>query len=137
MKNAMFAIVLAAIWAAPARAADDSFDSLFQETIKTLDKLSSVLSNVKDRKTADEAKPDFEKAAKSMTDLKKRTEKLGEPSKDQKDEMEKKYKPKMEAAIKALQSGMVRVQKLEGGTDIVQEFAKCLAPLAEKKPIEK
>ena len=73
---------------------DDTFDSLSKQTITMIENLNTILGKIKDKKSAEEAKSKFEETAKSIDDLKKRSEKLGEPSKEQKEQLEQKYKSK-------------------------------------------
>ena len=134
MKKVLFASVVAMIWAFPAPAADDTFNNLAEQTIKTIDEFTAILAKVTDKKSADESKSKFEETAKTMADLVKRSQKLGEPSAEQKAELDKKYKAKIDAAAKHLQAELNRIaMKVDGGQEIVQDFGKLLKPFKKKE----
>jgi len=133
MKKVLFASVVAMFWAVPARAEDDTFDNLAEQTIKTIDEFTAILAKVTDKKSADEAKPKFKEAAKTMADLVKRSKKLGEPSAEQKAQLDKNFKSKIDVAAKHLQAELNRIAtKVDGGQEIVQDFGKLLKPFAIK-----
>lgn len=114
--------------------AQDSYEKVADEMIPAFTKLGDTLANVKDKKTFEDAKPTFKQVTKTMLDLKERAEKLGEPKGDKKEELEKKYKPKIEEATKKMTTEMVRIAtQVEGGQDIVKELSEILAPLNKKK----
>jgi len=136
MKKSLITALVVAIGTIPAWAVDgaDSYETLSEETIKTIDAFCSILSKIKDKKSADAVKQDFEDNARKMADLAKRGEKLGEPKAEKKEELEKKYKAKFDAGIKKLREEMNRIaNNVDGGKEIVQELSKSLTPLAKKE----
>ena len=114
--------------------ADDTFESLTEEGIKALNGFAEILITIKDKATAERAKPDIKKVAEQIGGLKERMEKLGEPGRLRKEELDKKYTPKMEATIKKINKELDRIKDLEGGSLIVTQVTAILdlAPKAKK-----
>jgi hypothetical protein len=138
MKPFLFAVSLSAIWAIPAWADDavkggDTYETLAKESIETIDRFTAILAKIKDKKSAEEVKQEFDDNAKKMTDLKNRSEKLGEPPPERQAELKKMFQSKFQGSIKKLQQELDRIAKdVEGGKEIFQEFSKSLAPLTKK-----
>ena len=134
MKPFPFAAFVVAIWTVPAWAAEgDSYESLAKESIETIDKFAAILSKIKDKKSADDVRKDFDENAKKMTDLKLRSEKLGEPPAEQRQlAREDVQVESSEASIKKLQEELNRIAKnVDGGKEIVQDLSKSLAPVEQ------
>ncbi len=133
MKTTVLAIVCALAWTNPARS-QDTFEKVVDEMIPAFTKFGDTLATVKDKKSFEDAKPTIKQVAKTMLDLRERAEKLGEPKGEKKEELEKKYKAKLEAAAKKMSTEMVRIAtQVEGGQEIVKELGEMLAPLSKKK----
>jgi hypothetical protein len=101
----------------------DSHEALVAEMIQALGKAADVLETVKDKKTAAEARPRLREVGQSMQGLKKRSDKLGKPSPEKEAELKKKYKDKLEAQVKRLTEQAIRVGKVEGGKEALQELS--------------
>ncbi|MCE9532680.1 MAG: hypothetical protein K8T89_16400, partial [Planctomycetes bacterium] len=68
-----------------------------------------------------------------LSDFKKRFDKIGEPTGEKKEELDKKFKPMMQAVTKKLEGQMNRIAtQIDGGPDILKEITSHLAPLAKK-----
>jgi type I site-specific restriction endonuclease len=136
MKKLVAASMLAILWAAPTQAEDpkpDTHEALVEETIKSIEKLSKILADIKDKTSSEDAKPKLEETVKAMTAMKKRADKLGEPMGAKKEELEKKYKPEMEAATKKLTGEFIRIAtNVEGGQEIVKNISALFANLNPK-----
>lgn len=132
MKKVLLTAAFAIVFAVPARAAD-THESLLEDSIKALTAFSDVLTSIKDKASSETAKPKLKEAAQKMLDLKDRSDKLGEPKGAAKDDLEKKYKGKMEEVVKKLTTEMIRISMLDGGMDIVKDLGEMLAPLNKKK----
>jgi hypothetical protein len=102
--------------------AADTHDSLIKELLGTFKDAVGVLKTVKDEKTAKEAEPKVTKVSDQMSDIKKRMDKIGKPTKDQEDELMKKYKTEMETTFKSFADELTRVAKVPGGEDILKKF---------------
>jgi len=101
MKKVLIAAVVALVWTMPGRA-QETHEVLAEDAIKAFDTFASVLSTIKDKDSAEKAKPDLKKVGEKLAGLKGRFEKIGEPKGDKKDELDKKFKPKMEEVQKKL-----------------------------------
>jgi Skp family chaperone for outer membrane proteins len=128
MKNLMFAAVVALAWTATSRA-QDTHEALAEDAIKAFNSFADVLGTIKDKASADKAKTDLQKTGEKLAGLKERFDKIGEPKGDKKDELDKKFKPKMEEVQKRVQNEMLRIAtKVEGGQDIIKDIGMMLAP---------
>ena len=132
MKKALFAAVLAVLWSAPVRA-DDTHESLADDAVKAFSTFGDILAKITDKPSAESAKPKLKETGAKLADLKIRFDKIGEPKGEKKDELDKKYKPKMEEAAKKVQNEMIRIAtKIEGGMDIIKDITEALSPLNKK-----
>jgi hypothetical protein len=104
----------------------DSFDLVFQDLIKNLKGVAKLLSDATSADAAKKVKPDLEKAGEGMQKIDERLRKLGQLSKEQEAEMEKKYKPELEDVVKTLE---VQVSRLKG-----EPFGKEVLDALERKP---
>ena len=133
MKDILPLGLLVLVFVGPVRA-DDTHRSLTEETLKEVDAFTDILKSIKDKNKADEAKPKIEAQAKTMLELRKRSEKLGEPTKETKADLDKEFKTKFAEAIKRLQDQMIRIAtSVDGGQDIVKDIRERLAPLSKAK----
>lgn len=67
-----------AMIAAPAPA--DTHEELLKESLKVITEVCDVMDKVKDKATAEQNKPKLKELSARMDDLRKRVEKLGEPT---------------------------------------------------------
>ena len=126
MKKVAFACLFTLL-GAPLVSAKDTHQNLIEEMIASFNKLSDVLVTIKDKKSADVAKSKVETIGKLMADLKKRADILGEPKGEQKEELEKRFKQKMEDAAKRMTCELIRIAKnIDGGQEIVKEISTLL-----------
>lgn len=133
MKTTLLAIVCGLAWTEAVHA-QDTFDKVLDAMLPTFTKLGDTLATIKDKDSADKAKPTIQEVVKEMTKLKERGEKLGEPMGKQKEELEKKYKSKLEDAARKLSIELVRIKSdVSGGDEIVKEVSELLGGLAKKK----
>ena len=100
----------------------DTHDSLLKEMLGTMKNAVTVLKGVKDEATAKEALPKVKKICEEMSDQKKRMDKLGKPTKEQDKELQKKYRGEMEQGFKAFTEEMLRVMKVPGGEELINQF---------------
>jgi septal ring factor EnvC (AmiA/AmiB activator) len=105
------------------QAGDGTYEGLVKEILATVDQLTKTLKTVKDRDSAEAARPELRKAAKRMLDLRKKADEWKQPNKDQKDRLEKEYAPKLEAAVKELREVAAIVKSIPGGEEAVEELA--------------
>jgi hypothetical protein len=108
----------------------DSQEMLVKDMLGTVDQINKILATVKDRETAEMARPDLKKNAEKMLELRKQADKWTEPNKAEKDRLAKEYAPKFEAAIKKLRDESLRVKSIPGGDQAIAE----LEVLKENQP---
>lgn len=118
MVGACFAFLLTAGIAIAA----DTHESLVKELLGTLKDAVGVLKTIKDEKTAKEAEPKVVKITTQMGDIKKRMDKIGKPTKDQEEDLQKKYKTEMDTTFKSFADEINRVDMVPGGKEIVKMF---------------
>ncbi len=132
MKRVLFGALLAVLWSAPIRAAD-THEAVAEDAIKAFSGFADALTAVKDKESAQKANPDLKKWGEQIAGIKKRMDVLGEPKADKREELDKKYKPKMEEAVKKMQAEMSRIAtKVDGGLDILKSITDVLAPPDKK-----
>lgn len=102
--------------------AADTHEMLVKELLGVLKEATGLLKTVKDEKTAKDAQPKVVKISDQMGDIKKRMDKIGKPTKEQEDELQKKYKGEMETTFKSFAEELGRVAKVPGGEDLIKQF---------------
>jgi uncharacterized lipoprotein YehR (DUF1307 family) len=100
----------------------DSHESLTKDAIKLTNEMADVLESIKDKDSAEKAKPKLEKLAEKFKDLKKRMDKIGKPDKAKEEALEKKYKSDAEAAGKRLVTALGKAAAVPGGADAIKSL---------------
>jgi DNA anti-recombination protein RmuC len=112
----------------------ETHETYAEESLKALDRITEILAPVKDKKTVDEARAKLPELSKSLAELKKKASALGEPTKEQKSELDKKYKSRFEDSLKKFRAEAVRVgTTVDGGKELLDEFDRLVRPLTGKK----
>jgi len=119
----------------------DTFEDVLKELMGQLKKAADLLKTVKDEKAAKEVKPALTKIGEEMQKLTQRGQKLGQPTKEQEEALEKKFKSELETITTAFQGEAVRLSKETWGKDLLEAFRpstpKPPTPPAPPKPPEK
>jgi hypothetical protein len=97
-------------------------DALVKDMLGDLEQIHKVLLTIKDEPSADAARPDLKKVALHLAELRKRAKEVKQPSKAEKDELEKRYKPKFDEALKKLRVESIRVKGVPGGPEALNEI---------------
>ena len=122
-KTLMLVGALGLLWASRGRAAETAaYEEVVKGIISALKEGADTLATIKDKDTAKAAAPKLRKVAESLRGLKKKADQLGNPSEDQKAELEKKYKKDMETAQTSFRKEVVRVRNVPGGKEALQEM---------------
>ncbi len=100
----------------------ESFESLGESLIKALKMTVEVLATVKDKQTADDARPKLKVAGRTLADLKARMEKLGAPSKEQNKVFQEKFMAQVKTVLGDLFKEIARVDSLDDAKDVLQEL---------------
>jgi hypothetical protein len=98
-------------------------ETVAKDMLDTLGQITTVLVNIKDEPSADAARPDLKKAAVRMQDLRKRAKEMKQPTKEEKDALERRYKDKFDDALKKLRTESLRVKGIPGGAEALKEIA--------------
>ena len=101
--------------------AGENADMLTQEIIKQMNTTADVLTAIKDKVSADSARPKLRDIAGMMKTLKEKADKL-KTTKEQQAELQKKYKTQIEAAQKRLVAEAIRLQTVDGAADALKEL---------------
>jgi len=104
-----FASVLACGFAMALVGCGDSHDKVTADSLDVISDMNDVLDGVNDKASAEAAKPELEALGERMQDIKARAEKLGEPSAEQKQALEEKYKERMGKEVGRIFGNMMRV----------------------------
>ena len=125
MRYVVSGCVCLALTGAVLRAQDGapaSLKEVIEEVLVTFEQLTAALKTVQDEKSAEAARPDLRKAAKRFVDLRTKTESMKPPAKEEKERLEKEYKPKLFEAQKKLFGEIGRVKSVPGCQGALQEI---------------
>ena len=134
-KVAGLSVVALLCCALPGRAAD-TFDDVIKDMIKSTKQLVEVLATVKDEASAKAAKPKLEKMGKEIQAIQARAKKLGDPSKEEKEKLEKKYKPELDPLFKKMFAELVRIQSNPATAKVLKDI-ELFGPKPPKKETPK
>lgn len=95
---------------------------VIKEILDTMDKLTTQLEGIKDEDTAKASKNDLKKSTGRWLEIRKKSEKMKPPSKEEKDRLEKEFKGKLQAAQKKLFAEIARVKTVPGGPEALKEI---------------
>jgi cell shape-determining protein MreC len=104
------------------QAGDKSYEGFIKEMLSTVEQITKTLQNIKDRESAEAARPELKKAAQRMLELRKKAEDSSQPNKDEKERLAEKYAKKLEAAVKQLRDQTLITKTIPGGEDAVAEL---------------
>jgi hypothetical protein len=100
----------------------ETYEGLVKEMLTTVEQLTTTLKTIKDRPSAEAARPELKKSAEKMLQLHKKAEEWKQPNKEQLDKLKKEYSPKLEVAVKQLNELAVAVKSIPGGEEAVTEL---------------
>ena len=106
----------------------DKDEQATREMIDCMRDMNSVLEGVKDKASAEAAKPKMEKIAKRMEALGKRAKEMGDPPKEREDELKKKYDKEMKEVMGNMMNNMQRLATIEGGAELGKLFENIKMP---------
>jgi hypothetical protein len=91
--------------------------------LDTLETVIKVIGTIQDEASANAARPELKKGAARLLELRKRAETMRQPTKEEKERLEKEYQGKFEDALKRLRTETIRARTVPGGAEAVQEIA--------------
>jgi hypothetical protein len=134
MRVSAATVCLASSWLAASLAQENgaSFEDVLKGMLSALGDLTQALSEVKDEDSAKAAVPALKKGAARFTELRKKAETMKPPSPEEKDKLEKEYRPKIFEAHKKLLTEIGRVRSVPGGREALRELSTVLNPDQKK-----
>jgi hypothetical protein len=134
MRFGAASLCLAAGWLMVPAAQENppSFEDVLRGMLGALGELTQTLSEVKDEESAKTAVPALKKGAAKFSDLRKKAETMKPPSPEEKDKLEKEYRPKIFEAHKKLLTEIGRVRSVPGGREALRELSVVLNPEPKK-----
>src|SRR5262245_39463770 len=101
----------------------DSHESLIKEMIAAFNDAADILATIKDKASADAAKPKLKKLGDKIRDIEARMDKLGKPkSKDQKEKVNQLIEKDFVAACDRLATELARIADVPGGPEALKEL---------------
>ncbi len=110
-----------------------TFADVTREVLATLDQITTALKTVTDEDTAAAARPALNKAAQRFVELRKKAETMKPPTKEEKERLEKEFRPKLTEAQKNLFAEIGRVRQVPGGPDALKELQAVVNPKKKKE----
>jgi hypothetical protein len=121
------------LFSAPLNAAD-THQSLAEEAIKVIEKLTTELKDVKATSDFEICRAKFKPLTDEMAGIRRRTAELPRLEGDAKKTMEDKYRGKMDEVAKKLKAEFTRITNdVSGGKDFVKELSKMVVESKDKK----
>jgi hypothetical protein len=123
MKKAVGAACLVALlFAGGARAAGlAELDKNTEASIMALNKLGELLAGIKDKASADKAKPQLKEMGETLKKLKAESDKLGKPTPEQQKELAAKHGKAARSALDKLTRQITRLSREEHGRAALQD----------------
>src|SRR5437773_9919 len=113
----------------PALAGEESpHEQALKGMLKSLDKMTLTLADVKDGDSAEAARPELKKLAAGWTAARAKADKLPPPEPAEKERLAKQYKGKMDEAIKKLLGEAGRINAIPAAKDVLKELRVVLEP---------
>jgi hypothetical protein len=119
-------VLLLAGAAAQAQPGGSPYEGVLKEMIGIMERMTATLAGVKDDATAEAARPELKKAAEQFAAVRKKAEKLDQPTPEDRKKIVAAYQKKMAEAVARLKQEVARVQAVPGGRDALAEVARVL-----------
>jgi hypothetical protein len=97
-----------------------------------MERMTTSLGTIKDEETAKAARPELRKAAEHFVTIRKKADILKPPTKEEKDRLEKEFRPKLDEATKKLLAEIGRVEPVPGGKEALKEIRAAVNPELKK-----
>lgn len=123
---ASVAFLFAAGNATPAETKD--FEDALKEMIAAIKKIGDTLAGVKDKESAEKARPELKKSGEKIKELQAKIEKLGKPTPEQEKELGEKFKKDLQDATNKLVQEAVRLGQTDYGKDVLKELENLNPP---------
>jgi hypothetical protein len=126
MRTGTVCVTAALAFALLAHAGEGStseYEKLVKDFYATLERVNKLLEGITDMDSAAAAHPGLKKEGLHLRDLRKQALQLKQPSKEEKDRLEKQYREKFDAVLSKLRIESRRVKGIPGGAEAVKEIA--------------
>ena len=111
---------------------DSPYELALQQLVASVEKIGTTLKSIVDEDSAGTAKAELRKSATFFLDIRAKAAKLQPPEKDEKQRLEKHYKPKLENAMKKMFTEIRRIEIIPGGKDALKEISGVLQKESKK-----
>jgi hypothetical protein len=118
------AILLLTGTAALAQEGGSPHEAVVKEMIGIMERMTASLTGVKDDATAEAARPELKKAAEQFAAVRKKAEKLDQPTPEERKKITAAYQKKLAEVVARLKQEVARVQTVPGGRDALREIAQ-------------
>src|SRR5262245_9583865 len=120
--------------ASPAHSGEKAkFEDVVKEMLATLDKITTTLAAIKDEKSAEASREPLKKAGQQFVELRKKADAMRPPSKEERDRLDKEFRPKLVEATKKVLAEIARVRQVPGGREALAEISAVIDPSPPKK----
>ncbi len=107
----------------------DSHEKVSEDVMDTMDKVATIISEVKDKESAEEAAKKIEGMEEDFKKLAERMKALGEPAKELSDKLEEKYTPRMKEAQQKIFKAM---QALSANPEAAMAISNAMTKFGEQ-----
>jgi hypothetical protein len=115
MRKAILGVFALALVLVGSGCGNDPHEAIYKDLVGLMNDMATVFEGVKDKASAEAAKPKLQEINKRLKEIGERAKKAGKISKAKADSLEKKYKPQLEAAGKRLDTA---ASGLKGNRDV-------------------
>ncbi len=124
MKNVLFAVLALFPLVALSGCARESFESIRKQQVATAKEAADLLGTIKDKETAEKAKPRLKQLGERWRDLQKRMDALPSPSAEEEARTKRLYEDEFEGAKARFAKEWLRVLFVPGGKDALDEIGE-------------
>ena len=108
------------------------YEEVVVQLMTSLEKMTKLLVEVKDGPSAEAARPQLKQAAAEFVDIRKKSEKLKQPDKAERDRITAKYQKKLAEVVQKLSSEVRRVGGIIDARSVLKEVDEFLKPPKQK-----
>ena len=131
--NVLASIAVSIALVLSACSAGDSHEKVADDTLKVMERMSTAMTSITDKATAEKAVADMKVIANDMKAISERAKKLGEPSADVKARIDASMKAKADELQKKMMAGMMKVATAgPEAMAVLQAGMKEIAPIMEE-----
>ena len=126
MKKVAFAVVALFPLFALSGCGKDNYESLRKQQVATVKEAADLLATIKDKETAEKAKPRLKQLGDRWRDLQKRMDALPSPSAEEEARTKRLYEDEFNGARGRFLAESIRVAFVPGGKEALQEMGEII-----------